>query len=419
MNRVLRQSHYADKRQSSAPAAVPIDAELPYAGVMGPRRTEVILAVVVTVSLAAVIALAQTDPETPLRPLSFVFALGFGSVLLLRRGLPRTVVVLSVLGTFAYYSLDLTPIGVALPVVVALYSIAEAELTRFAIGAGAVVFLVSTAFRVRDDSLPLGRLLGSESISTLALIAAAIALGHAVASHRRFLTQQAQLLALQEERAREEADQRIQTERLELSRDLHDTLGHRLTVISLHADVGIESLERSRTPVVSESLSRVRTEAAESLSELRSMVRVLRTGDESTRTSLGLDGLETLLDQARETGISVESNIGVTVSELPSPVESVIFRVVQEGITNVLRHSSATEVRVAVSRENDEVVVSVADNGVGQDNRAPGEGHRGTGGHGLRGMSERLHLLGGELSTHTESSGGFILRASVPRRLPT
>lgn len=398
---------------------MPIDAELPYAGVMGLRRTEVILAVVVTVSLAAVIALAQTDPETPLRPLSFVFAFGFGSVLLLRRGLPRTVVALSVLGTFAYYSLDLTPIGVALPVVVALYSIAEAELTRFAIGAGAVVFLVSTAFRVRDDSLPLGRLLGSESISTLTLIAAAIALGHAVATHRRFLTQQAQLLALQEERAREEADQRIQNERLELSRDLHDTLGHRLAVISLHADVGIESLERSHTPAVSESLARVRTEAAESLSELRSMVRILRTGDESTRTSLGPDGLETLLDQARETGIAVESRIGVSVSELPSPVESVIFRVVQEGITNVMRHSSATEARVAVSRENDEVIVTVADNGVGQEDRAPGEGHRGTGGHGLQGMSERLHLFGGELSTHTESGAGFILRASVPRRLPT
>lgn len=402
-----------------------IGAEVPYAGVMGPRRTEFILAVVVALSLAAVIALAQTDPETPLRPLSFIFALGFGSVLLLRRGLPRIVVVLSVLGTFAYYSLDLTPIGVALPVVAALFSVAEVGRTRFAIGAGAVVFLVSTAFRVRDDSLPPGRLLGSESISTLALIAAAITLGYAVATHRRFLTQQTQLLALQDERAREEADQRIANERLELSRDLHDTLGHRLSVISLHADVGIESLERSQGPAVSESLTRVRTEATESLSELRSIVRVLRTGDEHTRTSLGLDGVETLLDQAREAGVVVESRIGVLAGELPSSVETVIFRVVQEGITNVLRHSSATEVSVEISAENDVVVVTVADNGLGEEHQASsevdrveGREHRSAGSHGLQGMSERVHLLGGDLRTHTETGGGFVLRASIPRSLP-
>lgn len=128
-------------------------------------------------SLAVIIALAQTDPEAVPRPLSYVFAFGFGVVLLLRRGLPKTVVVLSVLGTFAYYSLDLTPIGVALPVVAAFYSAAEVGLTRFAVGAGTIVFVVSTGFRIRDDSLPLGRLLGAESISTLALIAAAVTLG--------------------------------------------------------------------------------------------------------------------------------------------------------------------------------------------------------------------------------------------------
>lgn len=397
---------------------------------MGLRRTEVILAVVVTLSLAAIIALAQTDPETPLRPLSFVFALGFGAVLLLHCVLPRTVVVLSVLGTFAYYSLDLTPIGVALPVVAALYSVSEMGLTRFAIGAGAVVFLVSTAFRIRDDSLPLGRLLGSESMSTLALIAAAIALGYAVATHRRFLTQQTQLLRLQDERLREEADQRIQNERLQLSRDLHDTLGHTLSVISLHANVGIEALAqgstvtrsrevdptRSTDRTAAEALERVHGEAVESLSDLRSIVRVLRTGDESTRTSFGIEGIETLLDQASAAGLSVKRHIGTSPGELASPIESVIFRVVQEGITNVLRHSSAAEVGVDVRLVEDEVFVVVADDGSGVDDES-GAGFVG-GGHGLEGLGERVRLLGGDLSTHAGPGKGFELRASVPRRLP-
>lgn len=397
---------------------MPIGAEVAYAGGMGARRTEVILAGAVAASLAIIIVLAQTDTEAPLRPLSYLFAFGFGAVLLLRRALPKTVVVLSVLGTFAYYSLELTPIGVALPVVAALYSAAEVGLTRFSVGAGSVVFLVSTAFRIRDDSLPLGRLLGAESISTLALIAAAITLGFAMATHRRFASQQEQLLRLQDGRLREEADQRVQNERLQLSRDLHDTLGHKLSVMSLHSNVGLEALERRGTgtasdsgdSAVAEALERAHDEAAGSLSDLRSMVRVLRTGDESTRTNLGVDGIETLLDRAREAGMSVESSISLAPGTLPSPVESVVFRVVQEGITNVLRHSSAAAVSVTVGLDDEEVVVSVVDDGLGAAALK--------GGHGLQGMSERVRLLGGDLSTQTRPGEGFELRATLPRRLP-
>ncbi|WP_231442006.1 sensor histidine kinase [Brevibacterium zhoupengii] len=385
---------------------------------MGPRRTDAILAVVVTVSLAAIISLAQIDEGAPLRSLSFVFALGFGAVLLLRRGLPRTVVVLSILGTFAYYSLDLVPIGVALPVVAALFSVAEVGLTRFAVVSGAVVFLVSTAFRIRDDSLPLGRLLGAESISTIALIAAAIALGHAVATHRRFLDQHTQLLRLQDEHLRKESERQIQHERLQLSRDLHDTLGHKLSVISLHAAVGIEAIEQAggEGSQAAEALDRVRAEAGESLVDLRSMVRVLRSGDETTRTRLGIEGIETLLEQARSMGISVSSTLGLSPGQVPSPVEAVIFRVVQEGITNVLRHASATAVSVEVGLNDDDVTITVADDGSGADSVAT-LGEESVEGHGLNGMSERVRLLGGQLSTRSAPGQGFTLHATLPRRL--
>ncbi|WP_198396946.1 sensor histidine kinase [Brevibacterium antiquum] len=385
---------------------------------MGPRRTDAILAIVVTVSLAAIIALAQIDAGTPLRSLPFVFALGFGAVLLLRRGLPRSVVVLSVLGTFAYYSLDLVPIGVALPVVAALFSVAEVGLTRFAVVSGAVVFLVSTAFRIRDDSLPLGRLLGAESISTVALIAAAIALGHAVATHRRFLDQHTQLLRLQDEHLRKESERQLQHERLQLSRDLHDTLGHKLSVISLHAAVGIEAIEQGgqESSEAAKALNRVRAEAGESLSDLRSMVRLLRSGDETTRTSLGIDGIETLLEQARSMGISVSSTVGLSPGQVPSPVETVIFRVVQEGVTNVLRHASATAVSVEIGLSDDDVTVTVVDDGTGADSAAT-LGEESTGGHGLTGMSERVRLLGGQLSTRSAPNRGFTLHATLPRRI--
>lgn len=411
---------------------------------MAPRRTNIILGVAVAAALSLIIALAQTDTDAAIRPLSYVFAAGFGAILLLRGSMPRTVAVLSVLGTFAYYSLDLTPIGVALPVVAALYSLAEVGLTRFAIISGTIVVVVATAFRIRDDSLPLGRLLGAESLSTVALLAAAVALGYAVATHRRFVAGQTEVLRLQDERLTHQADVRRQRERVEISRDLHDTIGHRLSVISLHANVGIEALESgaddavvTRAPLAdemrqrnaSEALERVRTEAAASLTELRSMVRLLRTEGEDTTMALDLGGIDVLLQRARTAGLRVDSRIDVKTGEVPAPVETVIVRIIQEGITNVLRHANADTVDVAVSVDGNDVLVTVVDDGDGDGDGggggdADGDGGNGDGrepqsrGYGLPGMRERVRLMGGRLTTSARPGQGFRLDARVPRRLP-
>lgn len=348
---------------------------------MGPRRTDIILSAAVALALAHIIALAQTDANAAVQPLAYVFVAGFG-VILLRTARPRTVAVLRVLGTFANYSLELTPIGVALPVVAALSSLAEAGLTRFAVVSAVIV--VATAFRIRGDSLPLGRLLGAESLSTIALLAAAVALGCAVATHRRFAAGQAELLRLQNERLTQPADVRRQRERVEISRDLHDAIGHRLSVISLHADVDVEALEgnaadesvatppsltvETRAREASEALTRIRTEAA--------------------------------------------SRIDVSAGEVPAPVETVIVRIVQEGITNVLRHANAQSVDVAVGIDADDVLVTVVDDG-------DGDGGDDSRGYGLPGMRERVRLMGGRLTTSARPGQGFRLEARVPRRLPT
>lgn len=136
------------------------------------------------------------------------------------------------------------------------------------------------------------------------------------------------------------------------------------------------------------------------------MVRLLRTGDETTRMSLGVDGIETLLEQARAAEFAVESTIGLSPGELPSPVESVVFRVVQEAITNVLRHSAGTCLGVDIRLSESDVAISVVDNGVGANDPAAGDHGPGTNGsdttgHGLQGMSERVRLIGGHLNTHS------------------
>lgn len=240
---------------------------------MKPWVVDALLATAVTVVLSAIVALSQAAAEEPPNILAYVFTLGFGAVLLLRRSMPIPVLLLSVLGTFGYYILDLPPIGVALPVVAALFSAAEVGLTRWAVGAGASVFAVSLYFRLRDEPPPLGYLLGYDTVSNIALIAAGIALGFGVRVRRIQAAQQAEIARLTDAQLEREAYSRMQHERERISRDLHDTVGHTMSVISLQANVGTEALGHDDR-AVNDALARIRTASTRSLQELRSMLRI-------------------------------------------------------------------------------------------------------------------------------------------------
>lgn len=161
-----------------------------------PWAMDALLAAAVTAVLSSMIWASGIGTGTTPGPLAYVFAVGFGAVLLLRRHMPVAVLVVSVLGTFAYYTLDLPTIGVALPVVAALYSAAEAGLFRWAAAMGATVFLVALFFRLRDDPQPTGYVLGTDAVANLALIAAALALGYAVRSARQRAQQQVEIARL-------------------------------------------------------------------------------------------------------------------------------------------------------------------------------------------------------------------------------
>ena len=382
-----------------------------------------VLALAVAVVLSAVITIAQAGVDQAPQPLAYVFAAGFGAILLLRRAVAVPMLVLSVLGTFAYYTLDLPTIGVALPVVAALFSAAERGLLRWAVGAGAVTFTVALLFRLRDDPQPLGYLLGTDAVTNIALIAAAIALGYGVRSHRLRAAQQEQIARLTAEQTRREAELRIRAERERISRELHDTVGHSLSVISLHAGVASDSLGHDEA-AVAQALGQVRAQAAESLGELRSMVRLLRTDHDSpqgdrdalaehgtTRHVRSLADLPGILDSARAAGLRVhqEVDLGAVPEALARPVDAAAYRVIQEAVTNVLRHANATTVRVTVRLEGDQLHLEVADDGRG----APDDGRPG---HGIIGMTERIRLLGGALITRSGTSG-FTVAARMPARL--
>ena len=381
----------------------------PDTGSLPTRSGEVLLATGVAVVLTLTILVSQVGSGVQPDPVAYVCAVGFGAVLLLRRRLPVAVLVLSCLGTFAYYTLGHPPIGVALPVAPALYSAAEAGLTRWAAWCGAVVIAVSLYFRLRDDPQPAGFVLGTELFSDLALISAAVALGYGIRSRRLYIAQQARLVRLTDAQQEREARLRMQSERVQISRELHDTLGHLLTVISLHANVAREALDRD-TEAAAGALDDGRDHGARALGELRTMVGVLRSPDENTRQDHSIEDVRVVLDEARATGLDLVEDISVRPAELTSAVDTAVYRIVQEALTNVVRHAHATKARVSVTSESGQVHVRVLDNGQGDtwDSRR---------GYGMAGMTERARLLGGSLISTNRPEGGYLVHAVLPTRI--
>ncbi len=371
-----------------------------------PWVVDVSMAVAVSTVLISVVALSQVGTDHVPSLASFLFVAAFGVVLLVRRQLPRTVLAVSVLGTFAYYVLEYPPIGVALPVAGPLFSTAERGRLGWAVGGGSVVFAVSLYFRLRDDPQPVGYLLGTESVSTLALIAAAISLGYGVHARRRHLAQQRHITQLAE-----------QVERQHISRELHDSVGHGLSVISLHAAVAREEITDDHPAAA--PLDQIRSQASSTLNQLCTMLRLLRERDtDGERSVLSLDDIGVLTADVEAAGIAVDVDISTRSADLTPAVDAASYRIVQESLTNVLRHSHATRVRVSAHIQDATLVVTVADNGGGGDTGDRSGG--GSLGHGVTGMAERVRVLGGTFTTYstgTTSPAGFTVTARIPARL--
>lgn len=377
-----------------------------------PTLGDTALAAAVAVVLAGVIALSGVGSGTSPGAAAYLFAVGLGAVLLLRRAMPLAVIVLSILGTFAYYTLDLPAIGVALPVAAALYSTAERGRLRASIISGAVVFLVSLAFRLRDDPQPVGYLLGTDAALNIAVIAAAIALGYAVRARRIQAAQQRQIDRLNREQSARDAEERLRTERESVSRELHDSVGHALSVISLQAGVGQDAVGRDDDAVAT-ALQQVRAQATSTLTDLRGLVKALRSGTsqaDDTRHVHSLASIPSLVDDAAAAGLEVTADVDLAGAELSPAVDAAAFRVVQESLTNVVRHSQAHSATVEASMDGAALHLTVRDDGPAR----PDEAHSG---FGIIGMTERVRILGGTLSAGPTPGGGFLVEARMPGRL--
>ncbi|GAA2073873.1 sensor histidine kinase [Actinomadura alba] len=236
-----------------------------------------------------------------------------------------------------------------------------------------------------------------------------------VTRHRQAYLEEAEQRAAEAERTREEAAlRRAGEERLRIARELHDSLTHSISIITVQAGVAVH-LARSHGEDVPPALLVIQEAGGDAMRELRATLEVLRDPDHSDgdAQASGLDRLDDLVERARSTGLPATVTISGIRRELPTEVDRAAYRIVQEALTNVSRHADGAAAAVRIDYADEELVVQVDDDGKVHPDAPPVPGT------GLLGMRERVAALGGRLRTEPRSEGGFTVRAELPLGEPS
>ena len=291
--------------------------------------------------------------------------------------------------------------AVQLIVLVAVYSaVADSTLPR---GVPILLSLISGAILGGAIWLSDQPLTTAQWAMDAAWICAAIFLGDSVRSRRA--------IAAQLEKNREdEARRRVSEERLQIARELHDVVGHNISLISVQAGAGSHVLYKDPEQA-RETFDNIRNASHETLQELRSLVGVLRETDNPDGDRLptvGLDALDQLIKGFSDAGQDVRLNVTGRKRHLAGIVDLAAYRILQEALTNTVRHAPKARVNVTVNYGDDSVSIDVTND------RGDESPHETGGGHGLVGMRERAIAIGGRLDAGPESGGGFHVRAVLP-----
>ncbi|MEU6106467.1 sensor histidine kinase, partial [Streptomyces flaveolus] len=323
-------------------------------------------------------------------------ALWLGLLLLARRRWPLAVLLLSVQAVVVFRTSGLTDGGWVWPVSAAYATLAaDDRLGRPGLPWAAGVGLAELAFAAAWEtgiggSTPREALvsLGAEALWLAVLLAAATA-------HRERLRWRAELDERLLRAARErdlEAGRRIAEARLDISRELHDVVGHTLTVVGIQLRVAAEALDDSpeEARAALTTAQQIRTEAVR---DLRALVHVLRApGEVPEVPAAGVPEVAALVDRMRSADLDIRLETAGDLAAVPAPVSLAVHRIVQEALTNTVRHAGASRAEVGIRCGDGRVEVSVTDDG-----RTSGQ-TPGTAGHGMRGMGERVRALGGDFS---------------------
>jgi signal transduction histidine kinase len=240
------------------------------------------------------------------------------------------------------------------------------------------------------------------------LFAVAWAIGFVLGHKFREADEAKERLARAERERAERARLSVAAERTRIARELHDVVGHSVSVMTVQASAA-RRLLKPHQDKEREALLVVEQTGREALAEMRRMVGVLRRPEEAPALAPqpSLEHLDKLIAQTRNSGLPVDLRIEGEPEQLAASVDLTAYRLVQEGLTNAIKHARARHAEVLVRYDESYVELTVTDDGTG-------DGHGEGGGHGLVGMRERVSVYGGELEAGPLPGGGFRLHARLP-----
>ncbi|MFA1541865.1 sensor histidine kinase [Actinomadura monticuli] len=372
-----------------------------------------LLRVVVVAVLPLVFVLAAPGSGA----VDLVLVLAGSSALILRERAPLATLIVSTACMLAV-SVRVEPGPSAVfPVLVAVFIAVQA-------GHRLAPALAAAAFLGADLAVNLpgsgGALEDLENTSLLLGWFVAASVAATVTRHRQAYLEEAERRAAEAERTREEAARRrAGEERLRIARELHDSLTHSISIIKVQAGVAVH-VARKRGEDVPPALLAIQEASGDAIRELRATLEVLRdsgadSGGEANGADgpSGLDRLGDLVERARSTGLPATVTVSGMRRDLPAEVDRAAYRIVQEALTNVSRHSGGAAAAVRVDYADAELVVQVDDDGKADPDAPPVPGT------GLLGMRERVAALGGRLRAEPRAEGGFTVRAELPLGEPS
>jgi signal transduction histidine kinase len=382
-------------------------------------RTDVLLALGIGLVQVVVLAVSQRVIRSPdwREPdaLAYLLLVAGPAALLLRRRRPLGVLAVTLACGLAYAARTYPEGPSQLAVYPALWTVALTVPRRRAWLAAAVAAVAVGAAELffYDDTM-----LDGEPLYAAVTVLAAMWWGEAVRARRAYVAELRDRAERAERTREEEARRRVDEERMRIARELHDVVSHTIGVISVQAGVASHLLHR-RPDKAADSLAAIRQASDEALGELHAMLGVLREGEgDGGRAPLapapGLAELDALVAQAAGAGVEVTVSLEGEPRRLPAAVDLACYRVVQESLTNVVRHAGASRAEVTVSHQGDQVVVEVTDDGRAGSGNGDGAGS----GQGIMGMRERARALGGSLEAGPRPGGGFRVQASLPVGAP-
>ena len=327
--------------------------------------------------------------------------------LALRDRFPLTVLAITSV-VAAIYEVGHFPPGIVFVApLIALYAVATVRDRRTLLTAGALsaaVQLVAAYMTVGSAGF------WTEFVRVVALLGVAGALGDATRNRRAYVAEVEQRAADAERTREEEARRRVDEERLRIARELHDITAHSLSIIAVQSGAAAHVIHTNPAEAA-KSLEAIRRTSRDALDELRAMLGVLRAGEEGDAPlapAPGLVRLDDLVAPLISAGYVVGCDIDPDLGEISAVVEGSAYRIVQESLTNIVRHAGICHVSLRVRREDRALSITVDDDGATPPTPVP------PGGHGLAGMRERVTALGGTFEAVPLLGGGFHVAAHLP-----